>query len=212
MQKPEERDTRDLWAIRNELGNEKLLHSQLLSELRELSETIHTYESLEENAGKALLETVDKLYEQAGMSDLEGPGVVIEVKPSAESIAFGTPIMNISPDLLTKFVNEINRNRWKALEIDGKRYMMSSSIRDINGITAINGIDIAKPPFTIKVVTETFADSEKLHSAIQASSIQGDFYVDNLTVELNQPQNDVKVRGWRDKPKNLYLHEIPEGD
>ena len=57
--------------------------------------------------GKHLTETVDKLYRQAGMTDIEGPGIVIEVRPSAESIAFGMPITGISPDLLTRFVNEV---------------------------------------------------------------------------------------------------------
>ena len=72
VKNPEERDTRDIWAIRHELSNEKQLHSELLSEIRELDKTIHTYDSLEdENTGKALTETVDKLYKQAGMTDLK---------------------------------------------------------------------------------------------------------------------------------------------
>ena len=65
-----------------------------------------------------LSETVDKLYEQAGMTDREGPGLIIEVRPSAESVAYGFRLSGISPDLLTRFVNELNRckgilrNRW----------------------------------------------------------------------------------------------------
>ena len=46
---------------------------------------------------KALLETVDKLYEQAGMTDMEGPGLVIQIRPSTESVAFGLPIEGVSP-------------------------------------------------------------------------------------------------------------------
>ena len=52
---------------------------------------------------------MDKLYQQAGMTDIEGPGIIIKVRPSAESVAFGIPITGISPDLLTRFVNELNR-------------------------------------------------------------------------------------------------------
>ena len=31
---------------------------------------------------KRLTETVDKLHRQAGMTDIEGPGIIIEVRPS----------------------------------------------------------------------------------------------------------------------------------
>lgn len=213
VQKPEERDTRDIWAIRNELATEKSLHSQLLSEIREVDETIHTYESLgNENTGQALMNTLDKLYEQAGMTDTEGPGVIIEIRPSAESIALGSPIMDISPDLLTRFVNELNRSDWKSLEIDGTRFTTLSSIRDINGITAVHGTNISKPPIQIKVITETYAESEKLNNALQASAIHGDFFVDDLVLEIGAPKINIKIRGWQERPHNLYLHELPKGE
>ena len=108
MKSPEERDTRDIWAIRQDLATEKQIHSELLSEIRELDKTILTYKSLnDENTGRALTQTVDKLYRQAGVTDVEGPGIIIKVRPSAESMAFGIPITGISPDLLTRFVNEV---------------------------------------------------------------------------------------------------------
>ena len=63
----------------------------------------------DENTGKALTETVDKLYKQAGMTDMEGPGIEIEVRPSKESIAYGIPIIRNITRLLTRFVNDLNR-------------------------------------------------------------------------------------------------------
>ena len=72
----------------NELSTEKQLHSELLSEIRELDKTIHTYDSLEdEKYRESINGNVDKLYKQAGMTDLKGTGIVIEVRPSEESIA-----------------------------------------------------------------------------------------------------------------------------
>ncbi len=213
VQNPKERDTRDIWAIRNELAAEKQLHLELLSEIRELDKTIYTYESSEdENTRHALLETVDKLYEQAGMTDMEGPGIVMEVRPSPESIAYGMPINGISADLLTRFVNELNRFKGHSLEIDGKRITTLSAIRDINGKTTVNGLNIATPPFKIKVMTQTFAESEKLYNLLLASSIQDDFYLDNLILEVNEPSEHIKIRGWTERFTNLYLHELPEGE
>ena len=213
VQKPEERDTRDIWAIRYELGAEKQLHSDLLSEVRELDKTMDAYKSSKEkNAVRALTETVDKLYEQAGMTDVVGPGIVMEVRPSPESIAYGTPITGISPDLLTRFVNELNRFKGYSLEIDGKRYTKLSSIRDINGITTVNGINISTPPFKIKVIAQTFADSEKLFNTIHASEINDDFYLDDLILDIGNPERNVEIRGWKERFNNLYLNEAPKGE
>ena len=72
------------------------------------------------------------------------------------------PITGISPDLLTRFVNEVNRFKGHSLEIDGKRFTTLSSIRDINGITTVNGMNVSTPPFTMKIITHTLQDSEKI--------------------------------------------------
>ena len=213
MQKPKVRDTRDIWAIRNELATEKKVHSELLSEVREFDKTIHTYESLkDEHAGLALTETVDKLYAQAGMTDTEGPGLVIEIRPSPESVAYGTPIIGISPELLTRFVNELNRFKADSLEIDGKRFTVLSSIRDINGLTAVNGVSISTPPFKIKIITESISDSEKLYNVLLASPIHDDFYLDNLIVDIGKPEGIVKIPGWKERFDHLYLNELPKGE
>lgn len=213
IQQPEERDTRDIWAIRNELSNEKKVYSELLAEVRELDKTIRTYETLDaENTGTALEETVDKLHEDMGMTDVEGPGVLIEVEPSPESIATGAKIEHISPELLTRFVNELNRVKWKALEIDGQRYTTLSAIRDINGYTTVNGTNVSSPPFKIKVVTDTEEDSEKVFNALNASVINDDFYLDDLILKISMPKEQVSIKGWKEPFKNSYLKELPKGE
>ena len=65
IQKPEERDTRDMWAIRNELSNVKQAQSELLAEISNLDKTIKKYESInEESPRTALRETIEDLYEK----------------------------------------------------------------------------------------------------------------------------------------------------
>ena len=213
VQKPETRDTRDVWAIRQELAAEKKIHSELLSDLRELNKTIQTYEaSREEDAGDVLLETVDKLYEEAGMTDVEGPGLIIEIRPAMESVALGLPIEGVSPDLLTRFINEINRIKGNSIEIDGKRFTTLSSIRDINGKTTVDGLNVSVPPITLKVITEDYPASEKLYNILHASEIHDEFYLDNFKLEIRDPQRKIKIRGWKEKYNNLYLKELPKGE
>ncbi|MDW0111863.1 DUF881 domain-containing protein [Sporosarcina saromensis] len=213
LENPEKRDTRDIWAIRQELAEEKKMHVELLSEVRELDRTISSYRSLEEtSAGQALKETVDKLREKAGTTDIVGPGIVIEVRPSAESVAYGIPITSISSDLLTRFVNDVNRFKGIDMEIDGKRYNILSSIRVINGYTSVNGLNVSTPPFTIKIISQTITDSEKLYNYLLASSIHDDFYLDNLVLDIHPPEEDIMIRGWPEQFENLYLNELSKGD
>ncbi|GEN82108.1 UPF0749 protein YlxX [Sporosarcina luteola] len=213
MEYPETRDTRDIWAIRQELAEEKKLHSELLSEIRDLDNTISSYQSLSEaSAGKALNDTVDKLRRKAGTTDITGPGIVIEVRPSAESIAYGIPITSISSDLLTRFVNDVNRFKGIDMEIDGKRYTVMSSIRVINGSTSVNGLNVSTPPFKIKIISPTMSESEKLYNYLLASSIHDDFYLDNLVLDINQPVKDLMIHGWPEKFENLYLEEQTKGE
>lgn len=213
IQKPEKRDTRDMWAIRNELSSEKKHHSELLSEIRGLDETIRTYESLNtENTGTALKQTVENLHVEMDMTAITGPGVIIEVEPSPESIALGSKIDMISPELLTRFVNELNRVKWQALEIDDKRYTTLSAIRDINGYTTVNGINIKSPPFMIKVVTDSIEDSEKIYNTLHASVIHDDFYLDDLLLKVNTPEKKVEIKGWKEDFNNLYLNELMKGE
>ncbi len=210
---PEERDTRDIWAIRQELSTEKQLHSDMLSEIRELDKTILTYKSLsDENTGKALTETVDKLYRQAGMTDIEGPGIIIEVRPSAESVAYGTPVTGISPDLLTRFVNEVNHFKGFTLEIDGKRFTTLSSIRDINGITTVNGLNVSTPPFSMKIISSSSKDNEKMYNYLASSPIHDDFYLDNLLIDIRIPESEVEIRGFPERFDNQFLEELPKGE
>ena len=61
-----------------------------------------------------------------------------------ESIAIGQPIDGISPDLLIRLINEINRFKAKAIEVDGKRIIYSSPIRDVNGNTTVNNLEVKK--------------------------------------------------------------------
>ncbi|HLR10828.1 MAG TPA: DUF881 domain-containing protein [Sporosarcina sp.] len=213
IQKPEERDTRDMWAIRNELSNVKQAQSELLAEISNLDKTIKKYESInEESPRTALRETIEDLYEKAGMTEVNGPGLIINIEPSAEGIALGAEIHQIAPDLLTRLVNEINRVKWKALEIDGKRYTTFSSIRDINGYTTVNGLNVSTPPFTMKVAMESFEDAEKVYSILHASTIHDEFFLDDLNLTIQEPTEDVYIKGWKEEVKNKYLKELSKGE
>jgi uncharacterized protein YlxW (UPF0749 family) len=213
VKNPETRDTRDIWAVRQELAKETELHSELLSEVRVLEQTIGKYKNMvNESPEIALNDTVVHLKEAIGLEDFDGSGLTIRVEPALESIAAGQAIEGISPDLLVRLINEINRFKAKAIEVDGKRMIYSSPIRDVNGKTTVNNLAVKKAPFTIKIGTSTFEDAKKMYTQLAASTIGDDFYIDNLRLTIGQPQNNIKIAAYDQSISKQYLLEIPGGE
>lgn len=213
VQNPETRDTRDVWAIRQELARETELHSELLSEVRMLEQTIGKYENMRNESPEiALNDTVNQLKKDIGLEEFNGPGITITVKPSLESIAVGQAVEGISPELLIRLVNEINRFKAKVVDIDGKRIIYSSAIRDVNGKTTVNNLAIRNAPFTIKIGTSSFEDAKKMYNQLAASAIGDDFYIDNLTLEIGNPVNNLTISGYDQTINNQFLKENPGGE
>ncbi|WP_033543518.1 DUF881 domain-containing protein [Planococcus sp. CAU13] len=197
INEPHSRDTRDVWEIRQELSREKQLHSELLSEIGTLDGTLAKYEeAMNDSPEQALKETVEELRKEAGFTEITGPGLQILIEPSQEAIMSGQNIEQVSPELLIRLVNEINRFNNIDLSIDDKRLINTSPIRDINGRTTINGKPVGTPPFEMKVVAGTAEHAEKIYNHLKASPILDNFYIDNLSVNVMQPETEVKVEAY----------------
>lgn len=208
-----ERDTRDLWAIRKELAKEKQAHSDLLEEIKESDQTLASYAQLgNEYTADALQTTLDKLYMQAGFVPVTGPGIVIKIEPSAESIAFGKELKPLSSELLTWFINAINQYPGNELEIDGKRFTTLSWIRDVNGKLTISGEKIATPPIEMKIVSPTEEMSNKLYNYLLSAEIQDEFYVDDFVLDISPPADSVTITGWMGSYENQFLQEQARED
>ena len=213
MQSPEQRDTRDVWEIRKELSDETQYHSELLTRIREAEQLAEQYETSQADRPERLVEqSIKQLQQDIGLLPYEGPGVTITVTPSEEAIAFGLAIKPISSELLVRFVNEMNRFQAKAIEIDGKRLIYSSAIRDINGNTTINTLPIQTAPFEMKVATDSIETVEKLIAQIQASGLADDFYLENYALEIGAPEEKVTITSYDQPIEVNYLTEWKEGD
>lgn len=213
VQQPEKRDTRDIWEIRQELSVEKKRHSELLSNIQSVNQTITKYESIQsESPVLALNETLDDLRRRAGLTEVISPGLVLTVQPSLESQVLGQTITGISPQLLVRLLNEVNRFKGHHIDVDGKRIVTSSPIRDINGQTTVNSLNVRTPPFKIRIGTDTFADAELLYNHLQSSMIADDFFIDNLTLIIGEPVRELKIPAFNQSLHTNYLNEATEGD
>lgn len=212
VQNPAERETRDIWEIRQELASEQKRHSELLSHISELSEVVEKYEDTEfTNPEQIIQETVDQLQRQAGVLPMTGAGLTLMIEPSRELLQFGYEIQPISPQLLIRLLNDLYRHGAKAVEIDGQRVTMHSAIRDINGKTTINSMPIDETNIEIKVITANGADAEKLSNVLLASTYRDEFFIDNLQLTIQPAQQHIRIDSTVNLPRTDYLAEI-KGD
>lgn len=206
------RDYRDTWEIRQQLSREKQVHSELLSEIGLLDDTLAKYsDKATEDPQAVLKETVEDLRRSAGLSQITGPGIELEVSPSLEAVALGSEITEIPPDLLIRLVNEINRFDGIELAIAGERVVNTTAIRDINGYTTVNTDPISTPPLTIAITSKNMEEARKLYSYLSASTIHEDFYIDDLTIDISEPQEQLTLPAFDEEIQMGYL-EAGEGE
>ena len=206
------REYRDTWEIRQQLSREKQMHSELLSEIGLLDDTLAKYSDKANQDPQAVLrETVEDLRSAAGLSQITGPGFELEVSPSPEAMAVGSEITEIPPDLLIRLVNEINRFDGIELSIAGERVINTTAIRDINGYTTVNTDPISTPPLTIAITAKSMEEARKLHSYLSASAIHEDFYIDDLTIVISDPQEQLTLPSFDEEIRMEYL-EAGEGE
>lgn len=206
VQNPTERDTKDIWEIRNELSEEQKRHSTLLSSINELNEKIKQYEDgSNQDAEQILQQTITELQQQSGILPVTGPGFTIDIKPSADVIQFGYEVEAIPPMLLTRLINELNRNGANHIEIGNERLTFWTAIRDINGNTTVNGRSLRKSNTEIRIVTDSYEQAKKLYNYILSSSLMDEFFIDNLVLEVSEVETDLTIASTVPVVDRMYL-------
>ena len=212
VQNPEKQETIDVWEIRQDLSDEQKRHSLLLTEIRQAQDTIRKYEDEElDNPEAILTQTVDQLKEIAGVKAVTGTGLVLTISPSLEAVEYGYEIKEISPSLLIRLVNDIYRYKGQYVEIGGQRLIYSSAIRDINGKTTVGSVPLGKTEIEIKVITATEEEASKLYNHLLASTFMDEFFIDNMMLQVGQPQEAITIKATDVEINQSYLTEY-KGD
>jgi uncharacterized protein YlxW (UPF0749 family) len=208
VQNPTERNTVDIWEIRQQLSQEKERHSELLTQINDVTETVNKYEDAGfDNPELLLQQTVDSLKEKAGIMPTSGPGIALTIEPAEELLQFGYEIKPISPELLIRLVNDLYRYNAQAIEIGGKRLTYNSAIRDINGKTMVNSEPIEDTNVEINIITQSFDQAQKLKNHLLASSFPDEFYIDNLVLTVHEPSEHVRINSTAIVQNSNYLSE-----
>lgn len=208
IQEPVIRDTRDMWELRADLKEEQQLQVDLLEQIRKYEQMLENYRKQhEESKETTLRETLDELKKEAGLTEVTGDGVILTVEPLFQIDLTGVSSYQISPQLLIRTINELNSFGAESISINGHRVISSTVIRDINGITKIDGANLNRFPITIQVIS---TDTEKLFNRINGSTLKDDYAIDNLRLSISEPQNNIVVPAYKEtvRIKNMEPFNI----
>ncbi|RDU38973.1 NgoFVII family restriction endonuclease [Neobacillus piezotolerans] len=194
----DERDTRDIWQLRQDILKEKKLQSELLGEIRSTEDKIAGYETKRQNGKeKVLQETLEELKTEAGLTKVTGPGIILKIEPVYEEVLIGDPISTtVTPDLLKRLTNELNMYEAKQISIDGQRIINSTVIREISSETRIDGHRLSALPIEIKVVVDNVQAAEKLSNRMKASQSMEEFFIENLRLTVSDPIQEVNIEAY----------------
>jgi uncharacterized protein YlxW (UPF0749 family) len=213
VKKPVERDTRDIWQLREAILKEKELQSNLLNEIRSIEEKLAAYESKRKQSKEQVLkDTLEELKMEAGLTELSVPGITIQIEPVMEEIKPGAPVTGVvSPELLKRLLNELNMYEAQYVAIDGRRIINTTVIRDINGETKIDGYTIRNLPIKVAVGVDDNLTAEKLYNRMKVSKSTEEFFIENLKLTISKPVQNVTVPAYDNSIRIRYMDPVKEG-
>ncbi len=123
--------------------------------VKEYQDKVDQYEKAvadESLAAKKMKEEIDNLRKLAGLTDVEGPGVVITISPPLD--ASQSPYSYVPYDIILDVVNELNTtDETEAIAINDERYTGRTQVREIGNIIKINDARIdPTQPIIIKAI------------------------------------------------------------
>lgn len=211
VNEPKVRDTRDIWQLRQALAKEMKTQSHLLEQISDQETKLEKYQTeMKGSKEEALKQTLHELKKEAGLTNIDGPGIILTIVPIEEELRMGTPAGYVSPDSLKRLVNELNRYGARHIAIDGQRVINTTVIRDINGATKVGGYTLNTLPFDIRVIADTKEAAANMHSRMQISSIADDFFIDNLKVEVSKPKGDVVLPAYEEPLRIRNVEPVEE--
>jgi len=209
---PAERDTRDMWQLREALLKEKELQTSLVSEIRSNEDKLSIYDSKQKQSKEQVLsETLAELKLEAGLTKVTGPGITLKITPALEAMEPGQHVVQISPELLQRLVNELNMYQAKYVSIDGQRIINTTVIRDINKETKIDGHAIRTFPVVVKVIVDNLDEAEKLYNRMNVSKSRDDFYTESLILSTSKPEKSVTIPAY-DQPLRIRFMSPENGE
>ncbi len=204
IKEPVVRDTRDMWELRDDLKKSQELHSELINEIYKYEQLIEQYNTERVDSKETVLrETLDELKAEAGLTEVNGSGIVLTVDRAFNDL--GVPADSVSADILRRLINDLNSFQAEAISIDGHRVINTTVIREIQRITKIDSYSINSLPFDIKVISN---DAEKLYNRLKASEAVDEFFVENLKLSISKPHDEITIPAFDDPIRVMHMEPV----
>ncbi len=208
VKNPVERDTRNMWELREALEKEKQQQMQLNNKIEEYELLLDEYQ---QNSDKQKMMTMEealqKLQRDAGLTTVAGKGIILQIEPLFQEELIGEQVPTLGPDLLMRLINQLNTFGTNHIVIGNNRIISRTAIRDVDGTTFINNRPLQELPIEIKVISD---DVSKLYDQLKGSKIIDEFAKDNLalTPEL---KNQIYLEPYDRKITVQYMEQFKEG-
>ncbi|NLN96890.1 MAG: DUF881 domain-containing protein [Eubacteriaceae bacterium] len=154
---------------------------------------------------KEIKQMIDKERTIAGMTDLEGRGLVINMNPSEMALNERSQIQ--SAVLLLTLNNELNAAGAEAISINGERIINRTEIRQVGSYVQINGKKY-NYPFEIRVI----GDPDTLYNAITMPSGVVDLLKVNTFKVRIEKKDDIKIEGYKGNVEVQYAMPVENID
>lgn len=165
-----------------------------MAELRELEERLSEIEkekSDEDSFVAGLVQDTDKYKTAAGVTDVEGTGVIITIKDPAntESYVEDYSVIAYNYELLLSLVNKLKEAGAEAISINEQRIVNTTEISLAGSSIRINGRATAQP-YTIKAIGNP--DTLESTLTIRGGVVESMRSKYGLTVDIDKKEN-VKI-------------------
>lgn len=176
-----------LESVRDELLAQKDQNEDLRKRNEELQKRLTELENSQGNSSqleKNLEAELERVRLIAGLSDVEGPGLVIKVEYVGKD--------TVRENAILRLINELKAAEAQAISIEGERIVAMSEIKRGGDYIVVNGKQMVSP-FTIKAI----ADPKKLENSLtMIGGIVEELQIYDMKVTIEKKDNIVipKVR------------------
>lgn len=153
--------------LTNKLNEVQKERDGLKKQINELESKVSKYEESASKTSavtKSLKDELDKYKELAGLSDVEGPGVIVTINDSDKQLQPGQDqnAFLVHDEDLLKVVNELRAAGAEAISLNDQRLISTSEIRCVGPTVNVNSVRYAAP-----YVIRAIGNPETLDAALK---------------------------------------------
>lgn len=169
-----------LETVKDELLVQKEQNEDLRKRNEELQKRISEFENSQGNMNqleKNLEAELERVRLIAGLSDVEGPGLVIKLEYVGKD--------SVRENAILRFINELKAAEAQAISIEGERIVAMSEVKKGGDYIVVNGKQMVSP-FTVKVI----ADPKKLENSLtMIAGIVEELKIYDMKVTMEKKDN-----------------------